>query len=141
MAEIKLSINEMGFIATFQNLTKTTPRDCIINETGITYIISPKEMGLAIGKDGSHIKDAQRALKKEVSVVEYSEDPVKFISNVMYPIRPKNINIEGKDSKKVAKVSVEKRDRAAAIGSKGKNIHRTKKIVARHHDINDVIII
>jgi len=141
MGEIKLTINEIGFIATFQGLTKATAKDCIINDdNGVVFIVSSGQMGLAIGKSGKNIKNASRILKKEVSVAEYSDDPVKFIKNVMYPIRPKSINIEGTDSRRIAKVSVDRKDRARVIGARGKNIHSLKNIVLRHHDLEDVII-
>ncbi len=107
----------------------------------MTFVVGSEDMGLAIGKKGSNIKHAEKVFGKEISVVEYSDDPVKFIKNSMYPIRPKTINIEGNDSKKVAKVLVHRKDRAVAIGAKGKNIHKVKKIVTRHHDIADVTIV
>ncbi len=141
MAEIRLAGSEIGSIAAFQRLTNATARDCIINDDSIIFVVSKDEMGRAIGTKGANIKQATKILKKEVGVVEYSDDPVKFIKNVMYPIRPKTINIEGIDSKTVAKVSVERRDRAVAIGSRGRNIQRTKNIVMRHHDIDDVIVV
>jgi N utilization substance protein A len=142
MGDFKLAAPEIGCIAAFQQLTKATPRDCIIDDDNtVTFVINQGEMGLAIGKGGANIKQGSRILKRDVNVAEYSSDPVKFIKNVMYPIRPKTINIEGKNSRTVAKVSVERRDRAAAIGSKGKNIHKIKRIVMRHHDVDDVVIV
>jgi N utilization substance protein A len=141
MGDFKLAAPEIGCIAAFQQLTRATARDCIIDDETVTFVINLGEMGLAIGKGGANIKEGSRILKRNVNLVEYSDDPVKFIKNVMYPIRPKTINIEGKNSRTVAKVSVERRDRAAAIGSKGKNIHKIKRIVMRHHDVDDVVIV
>jgi N utilization substance protein A len=142
MRGVKLSGTEIGCISTFQRLTKANAKDCIISDDGsIVFIVNKNDMGLAIGKKGANVKQSSKILKKDVSVVEYSENPVKFIKNVMYPIRTKTINIEDKAQKTVAKISVERRDRASAIGSKGKNINRVKKIVTRHHDIDDVVII
>jgi N utilization substance protein A len=141
MTKIKLSGDEIGFIAAFQRLTQTTARDVTItNDSGVVFVINQGDMGRAIGKKGTNIRQATKILNKEVHVVEYSEDPVKFISNAMHPLRPKNIIIEEKNSKRVAKVSVEKRDRASAIGSKGRNIQKLKRIVTRNHDIDDVMI-
>ncbi len=142
MPEITLSQSEMGLIARFQSITRATVRDCIIEDDDVvTFVVGSSDVGRAIGKKGANIKEASKVLKKEVHVVEYSEDPVKFISNVMYPIKPKTINIEGKNSKTIARVSVESRDRGSAIGSRGKNIHRLRNIVTRHHNIDDVRII
>lgn len=142
MAGIKLSGDEIGCIALFEGLTKATARDCIIDDDGsITFIVNEGDMGRAIGKGGSNIRQASKILKREVTVVEYSEDPVKFIRNLVYPIRPVKLKIEGKNSKAVARISVSPRDRAAAIGRRGKNIQRIKKIAARHHDVDDVVIL
>jgi len=142
MGEIRLTGAEIGCIAAFQRVTKALAKDCIINEdNSITFVVGPHDMGLAIGKNGANIKQAEKILKKGVTVVEYSEDPVKFIKNVMYPIRPKTINIEGKDSNLIAKISVEKRDRASVIGSRGRNIQRIKNLVSRHHDIGNIVVI
>ncbi|GBE17525.1 transcription elongation factor NusA-like protein [archaeon BMS3Abin16] len=142
MPEITLTQNEIGLIARFQSITRATVRDCIIEgDEGVTFVVGSSDVGRAIGKKGANIKQASKVLKKEVHVVAYSEDPVKFIKNVMYPIKPKTINIEGKNSKTIAKVSVEARDRGSAIGSRGKNIHRLRNIVIRHHNIDDVTII
>lgn len=142
MVGLKLSAAEIGCIATFEQLTGAVAKDCVTNEdSSVTFVVKPDTMGRAIGKGGSNIKHAGKVLKRDVGVVEYSEDPVKFIKNVMHPIRPKDINIEDKDSKTVAKVSVERRDRAAAIGSRGRNVQRIKKIVTRHHRIDDLIIV
>ncbi len=142
MTGIKLSGAEIGCMATFEKLTKAAPKDCIIDgERGVIFVVNSKDMGQAIGRKGSNLKNASRILKKNVGIVEYSHDPLIFIKNLLYPIKPKNINIEGRDSKTVAKISVERKDRALAIGSKGKNINRIKKIVTRHHDIDDVVIL
>jgi len=142
MPEIKLTQIEIGLIAKFQSITRAAVRDCIIEgDEDVTFVVGPSDVGRAIGKKGANIKQASKVLKKEVHVVEYSEDPVKFIKSVMHPIKPKTINIEGKNSKTIAKVSVESRDRGSAIGSRGKNIHRLRNIVTRHHNIDDVTII
>lgn len=142
MPEIKLTQIEIGLIAKFQSITRAAVRDCIIEgDEDVTFVVGSSDVGRAIGKKGANIKQASKVLKKEVHVVEYSEDPVKFIKSVMHPIKPKTINIEGKNSKTIAKVSVESRDRGSAIGSRGKNIHRLRNIVTRHHNIDDVTII
>ena len=58
MPEIKLTAEEMRYIALFQDLTRATVRDCIIDndENRIIFLVKPGDMGLAIGRNGINIK-------------------------------------------------------------------------------------
>ena len=53
-------------------------------------------MGLAIGKGGTHIKSLQNIVKRNVELVEYDEDPSKFLTNLL-------------NSKLVSEVKINKR--------------------------------
>ncbi|MDQ1280074.1 MAG: transcription termination/antitermination protein NusA, partial [Thermoproteota archaeon] len=56
--KIRLTSDEMRYIALFENVTGATANDCIIDEQRdrIIIIVKPGETGLAIGKHGSRIK-------------------------------------------------------------------------------------
>lgn len=43
----------------FQDVTKVTVRDCVIDEEGnrIIFLVDPENMGMAIGKGGMNIKN------------------------------------------------------------------------------------
>jgi len=141
MPEIKLGEDELWCMSTFHRLTGVVAKDCMVTEGSVVFIVPEESMGLAIGRKGSRIRQARRLFGKDVMVVGYSQDPVKFIRNLMYPIRAIGVDIQNRKDKKVARVSVGSRDRAAAIGPRGKNISRVKEIARRHHDIDDVIIV
>ena len=98
-SDIILSIN------LFSDVTSVMPRDCINFEDKIVFVVNQGQAGLAIGKNGIKIKMLQEKLKKEVTVIEYSDDPVKLFENVIRPNKLISgyITVHGKEdeSKKV----------------------------------------
>ena len=89
----------------FSNVTTVMPRDCINFEDKIVFVVNQGQAGLSIGKNGVKIKMLQEMLKKEVIVIEYSDDPVKLFENVIRPNKLISgyITVNGKEdeSKKV----------------------------------------
>ena len=69
----------------FSDVTSVIPRDCINFEDKTIFVVNQGQAGLAIGKNGIKIKMLQEMLKKEVIVIEYSDDPVKLFENVIRP--------------------------------------------------------
>ena len=82
---IKLTTDQIRLISLFQNVTKTTARDCLDDEKQdkIIFVVNEDKMGLAIGKGGSNIKSLQNILKRRVELIEYSDDPIKFLKNIL----------------------------------------------------------
>ena len=80
---IKLTMDQMRKISLFQKITKVTPRDCIDDEKQdrLIFVVNEGKMGLAIGKNGSNIKSLQNLLKRNIELVEYYDDPIKYLKN------------------------------------------------------------
>ena len=82
---IKLTTDQMRMMSLFQNVTGATARDCIEDEKQdrVIFVVNSGKMGLAIGKGGIHIKSLQNIVKRNVELVEFDEDPAKFLSNLL----------------------------------------------------------
>ena len=142
--KIRLTSDEMRYIALFENITGAVANDCIIDSRRdrIIIVVKPGDAGLAIGKHGSRIKLLKRMTKKEIELVEYADNPVDFIKNSFTPARIKEIRItERLDNKKVAVVNVEDQDRGIAIGKDGRTAERTRYLAKRYFQIDNVIIL
>jgi len=85
MTEIKLTSDELRLMSLFQSITSATARDCIVDDRmeRVIFVVNKGQMGLAIGKGGSTIKQLQNVVAKKVELVEYSDDPVEFIRNML----------------------------------------------------------
>lgn len=140
MSQIKLSTGEIRYIALFESTTGAGIKDCIVEDDRIIYVVKTGEMGAAIGKNGDHINRVKKLVDKHVELVEYSNDPEKFINNVIGSASVKSVNMVSKQNKRLAYVEVSDNDKGLAIGREGKNIEKVKVLMKRHHDIDDVII-
>jgi N utilization substance protein A len=84
---IKLDEDTLRLMNVFSTATGITPRDCLLVDDKIVFVVSQGQAGIAIGKSGVKIKVLQAMLKKEIMVIEYSDDPVKFVENFVRPNR------------------------------------------------------
>ena len=85
-------------------------------------------MGLAIGKGGMHIKSLQNMVKRNVELVEFDEDPAKFLSNLLNNKLISEVKINTRaDGTKQAIVMVDPRNLAINM-SRAKPKIRLKKV-------------
>ncbi|MBS7648022.1 MAG: NusA-like transcription termination signal-binding factor [Thermoproteota archaeon] len=142
MSKIKLTNEEMRYIALFESITGATIKDCLIDQKGkrIIFIAKEGDMGLAIGKGGKNINLLEKMTSHSIEMVEYADTPEQLIRNALTPARIKNIRISEKSDKKIAIVEVNPRDKAIAIGKNGRTIEKTRMLVRRYFQINHIII-
>ena len=141
MSGIKITFEEMQYIARFEDITSAKVIDCIVESDRIINVIRQGEMGLAIGKGGENIIRAKKSIDKPIELVEYADDPSVFIQNLFGTmVAIKAITFSETDGKKVAFVEVSAKDKGLAIGKNGKNIAKVKLLLQRHHGVDDVIL-
>jgi len=141
--EIKLTAEEMRYISLFQDLTRATVRDCIIDESEnrIIFLVKPGDMGLAIGRNGINIKRLRKLLGRNIEVVEYADTVEKLAKNALAPARVLNVKVlQTPTGKKKIIVTVDPQDKGIAIGKAGRNVARARMILKRYFDIDSVIV-
>jgi N utilization substance protein A len=140
---IKFTSTEMRYIALFESITNASAKDCIIDEEQgrVIFIINEGQIGAAIGRGGRNIHTLERMTGKKHEIIEYSEDPVKFIKNALKPATVKEVRVsERPDGKKMAVVAVNPKDKGVAIGKNGKNAERLRFLAKRYFQIQNVSI-
>ncbi|QKQ99831.1 NusA-like transcription termination signal-binding factor [Metallosphaera tengchongensis] len=142
MPEIKLTPEEMRYMSLFQDVTRVTVKDCVIDEESnrIIFLVDPENMGMAIGKGGINIKKLRKIIGKEIEVVAYSDNLEDLIKNLMSPARVRSVKTIDSNSRKIVYITVDPQDKALAIGKAGRNANRAKIILKRYMDIDSVII-
>ena len=140
---IKLSTEQIRLISLFQNVTKTTARDCLDDEkeNRIIFVVNEGKMGLAIGKGGSNIKSLQNILKRNVELVEYFDDPIKFLKNILNPKLVNEVKLDTKpDGSSQATIIVVHGKKGLVVGRDGRNAEKARLFAKRYFDISSVLI-
>ena len=140
MSSVKITSDEIKYIALFENITGAITKDVIIDDDRLIFVVKAGDIGRAIGKKGINIKRAKDMLNKNIDIVEFADSEVEFIKNTLAPARIKSVSISEKKDRKVAIVNVEPKDRGIAIGKNGKNVARARLLAKRYLDIDDVVI-
>ncbi len=141
--EIKLTTDQMRLMSLFQNVTGATARDCVEDEkqNRVIFVVNSGKMGLAIGKGGSHIKSLQNIVKKNVELVEFDDDPAKFLKNMLNSKLVSEVKLNDRpDGSKQAIVLVDPRKKGIVVGREGRNAEKARLLAKRYFDITSVLI-
>ncbi len=92
-------------------------------------------VGACVGMRGTRVQAIIRELRGEkIDIVEFSEDPVTFVTKALSPARVQRVTIVD-DEQRVMEVMVEDRQLSLAIGKKGQNVRLAAKLTGWKIDI------
>ena len=92
-------------------------------------------IGACIGAKGARVSSVVEELGGEkIDIIEYSEDPIKFISAALAPAEVLSVNIENGESKS-CKVIVPDSQLSLAIGNRGQNARLAARLTGFKIDI------
>ncbi len=140
MGTIKIDENMLRYISTFYQSTGVDVMDIAEDDENIFFIIYPGSLRKAITNNGENIKKLKEKLGKNIILVEYSDDPQRFIYNLFYRFNVKEINIDKVDDDMRVSVKVDPGQKARAIGKNGRNLRVTKDILSRHFKVSSLLI-
>jgi transcription termination/antitermination protein NusA len=133
----------MRLISLFQNVTGASARDCVEDEkqNRVIFVVNEGKMGLAIGKGGAHIRNLQNIVKKNVELVEYSDDPATFLKNMLNPKLVNEVKLNKRlDGSTQAIVIVDPKKKGIVVGREGKNAEKARLLAKRYFEITSVLI-
>jgi N utilization substance protein A len=92
-------------------------------------------VGACVGMKGTRVQSIIRELRGEkIDIVEWSEDPILFVTNAISPAKVQRVSIVD-DAEKVMEVVVEDKQLSLAIGKKGQNVRLAAKLTGWKIDI------
>lgn len=129
---VKLGIESIRTIALFEKITNVHAKDCLITDDCVYFLVNPEKIGLAIGKNGSVIKEVRNILGRQVKLFGYHNKPEEMIKSMIPNIK----NMATNNGSMVITISPE--EKVTVIGKNGRNIKAIKEIMKRHFSINYV---
>ncbi len=137
---ITFDTETIRIITLFENLTNTSVKDCLIDYESNTvyFVVDEGKMGMAIGRNGSSIKNAEKIIGKNIKVFEFSKNLSAFVKNLIQKVE--EVRIKNENEKIIVEVRVEKKFKPMIIGRDGKKLKIFKEILERNHKVSDLII-
>lgn len=137
---LTLDDEALRLMGLFESVTGATAIDCLVETDRVVFVVTPGEMGLAIGPDGRTVKALEARLDRRVHLVEGADTPAAFVANTLAPAAVYNVTIsEGETT--IAYAEVDRADRGVAIGRDGRTIRTARQLAARHFDIDDIELV
>lgn len=140
MPEVAFDNETIGYIRLFEERTGARVKDCLAAEDKLVYLVVPGDIHKAVGPGGVLVDRLKGMLKKEIQVVEWSDEPEQLVRNIFYWYSPKRVDLGPKGRGRHATVTVDPAWKARAIGKAGKNLKVARAILLRHTDIVSVSV-
>jgi N utilization substance protein A len=140
MTEIAFDTESLGYIRLFEERTGARVKDCLEAEDKLVFLVYTGDIHKAVGPGGVLVDRLKGMLKKEIQVVEWSDDPEGLVRNIFYWYSPKRVDFAPKGKGRHATVTVDPAWKARAIGKAGKNLKVARAILMRHTDIQSVSV-
>ena len=134
---MKLDLKLLGYVNVFETKTRTSVKDCFFDQKEcLVFIVNPGFGYKAIGKGGVVVKKLNFLFKKRIKVIEFSNDPVVFVKNILYPLKPCDVLL--RDNNLVIKAEGTY-NKALLIGRDKRNLNNLKSIFSKFYEYSIVI--
>ncbi len=128
---VEINNDDLKALDTFENLTGATATDVLIMDSAVVFLVARGEMGKAIGAKGANITRVRQAFSRQVLVFEENPDMEQFLRGLFAPIPITTINVHERSNDKTVYVTVDEKDRGAAIGKSGERIKVQRALLQR----------
>tara|TARA_Y100000310_G_C20518494_1_gene732429 strand:+ start:506 stop:934 length:429 start_codon:yes stop_codon:yes gene_type:complete len=142
MSKIKLDTDVLKHIALFESMTGAKVKDCFPEEKMITYVVEEHQAAKAIGKQGANVKKLHHMAKKNIKIIEFSQDIHKFIQNVVHPNKVSNVEEKEEDGKKIILLTaIDHQTRGYLIGRAAETLRNTESMVKRYFEVDEIKVV
>lgn len=135
MSKFFLDTKAIQSISFFEKATGAKVKDCVIGEDNILFIVEKGEVGKAVGKQGSNIKELERAFNKRIKVVEFSTEIKTFINNLITPVKAREV-VEQEGV--ITITPCDTKTRGFIIGRNAETLRNYEEITKRYFQIKEI---
>ena len=139
MMKIKFGVDTIRYMSLFETLTRAKPKDCFFDSNKqLVFVVEPGNIAKAVGKSGANVKKLENALKRKIKIVEFNPNMLKFIANLIAPVKAKEIKSE---NKKIIITPADLKTRGMLIGKNAKNLKNFENITKKYFDITEIRVV
>ncbi|MEK6952217.1 MAG: NusA-like transcription termination signal-binding factor [Nanoarchaeota archaeon] len=134
---MKFDTKIIGYMNTFENYTRVHVKDCFFRDDELIYVVDFFLLGKVIGKNGENIKKLALKIKHKIRVIGFSDDIVKFVQNILYPLKGFEIN---REENKVIISTEDMKLKGKIFGRDRSNLKFVNEVVKRYFKDIEVIV-
>lgn len=129
MSKITYNAESLKIMTLFEKVTKTRLKDYFVDENNLmTFVVDSLYIGKAIGKKAANVKKLEQLFKKKVKILGFDKNLVKFVSNLIFPLKAQ---IENEDNIILVKTQ-DIKTKAFLIGRNKSNIKNNLMIIKKY---------
>ena len=137
MGKIVFDQELLGVMSILSNLSRARVKDCFLEGDTYFVVVEKGDVGLMIGKGGLIIKKIKERLRKQVKVIEYNQDPVRFVRGLIYPTRAEEIVLE---DEAILIKGDDRKIKGLICGRGGENLRWINKVVKKFFDVEVKVV-
>jgi len=134
-----LDMKFIRYLNLFERVTKVRTQHCFFYNFTIVFLVPRSQVARAIGEGGRNIKKLSQILEKKVKIISIplgKEDMHRFVLDIIYPVRFKNIEV--KDNGVL--ISAGMQSRASLIGRNKRRLNEMREILEQYFGVKEVRI-
>ena len=128
----------MQFMSAFGSVSRADLKDCIADENQIMYIVKKGDLSQAIGKQAINVHKLERAFKRRIKMVEFNENVITFILNIIAPLKVREAQEEGSI---IILTPIDSKTRGMLIGRAASNLRAIEAIAKRYFSITEIKVL
>lgn len=126
-------MNEIMLMNALNQVTGVMPKDCLVEETLVSFFVPEQLMGKAIGKAAVNVKELQNKLNKKIEFVPYFEKAEDVFANAM------EVNfLSAKTNAKKLIINLDFSSKAKAFKNNSR-IRRVKELIMRNFGLEVIV--
>ena len=129
---VKLNRDGIAYINSMLSVANVIPKDCIVDDNTVVFLVEEEKIGAAIGKQGKNAETLRKQLKKNIEIMQYAESPEEFIKGALRKVKIKKI--ENNEGSMIAFLSPEDK---RIVMQNSSRIKRIRIIMERNYKIKD----
>lgn len=121
-------INLIRYINLFEKVTNVRTSNCFVFNNIMFFAVPKNLVYKAVGENGKNVKKLSETMAKRIKIIgepENEEDIKRFLTDLISPVEPKNIEVGEKE----ITITTSKINKASLIGRDKQRFKELKKIV------------
>jgi NusA-like KH domain protein len=135
------TVYDMDMIKTinlFEQVTHARVKEAFYMKDILTFVVFEGDKFKALGKNLSNLHKIEQMLQKKVKVVEFNNDMIKFITNLIYPFKVESIV---QTDKVITITDPDTKTKGLLIGAKAQNLRMYEGIVKKYFEIEEIKVV